>query len=341
MEQRLLAMARNYLSPTSPSGCHLGIYKALLSNKAISKNLCEMLNIVIRLELIPTPWCKAISVLIEKDPGSPCVNRLRMIHLFEADYNFFLKLMWASRLVHRGEDTKQFGVQQYGSRSRLSALDPSMLKRLTYDLSRILRSNLGTFDNDAKSCYDRIINGIAMLASRRLGMSTEAIAVHAGVLWGLQYMIKTVYGVSSGYYQSSKEAVLFGTGQGSGASPAVWLSISTILLASLQRLIHRGMRFSTPSDHISVERMSDSFVDDTQNGLNDAYLLNPLSLDQLIRNLKYMAQTWERLLYSSGGGFELSKCFYIIVYWKWIKGLPVMLRLRMAIHHSTLRRHCR
>jgi len=124
---------------TSPSGCHLGIYKALLSNKAISENLCEMLNIVIRLKLIPTRWCKAISVLIEKDPGSPCVNRLRMIHLFEADYNFFLKLMWASRLVHRWEDTDQFGIQQYG----LSALDPSMLKRLTYDLSRILRSNLG------------------------------------------------------------------------------------------------------------------------------------------------------------------------------------------------------
>lgn len=39
---------------TSPSGCHLGIYKALLSNKAISENLCEMLNIVIRLKLIPT-----------------------------------------------------------------------------------------------------------------------------------------------------------------------------------------------------------------------------------------------------------------------------------------------
>ena len=72
--------------------------------------------------------------------------------------------------------------------------------------------------------------------------------------------------------------------------------------------------------------MSDSFVDDTQNGLNDAHLLNPLSLDQLIRSLENMAQTWERLLYSSGGGLELSKCFYIIVYWKWIKGLPVMLQ---------------
>jgi hypothetical protein len=81
-----------------------------LSKQHISENLWEMLNIVIRLKLIPNRWCQAISVLLEKDPGSSCINRLRMIHLFEADYNFFLKVMWASRLVHRGEDTKQFGL---------------------------------------------------------------------------------------------------------------------------------------------------------------------------------------------------------------------------------------
>lgn len=322
---------------TSPSGRHLGIYKALLSNLQITADLCEMLNIVIRLKLTPSRWCKAISVLLEKDHGSPCVNRLRVIHLFEADYNFFLKLMWASRLVHRGEDTNNFGVQQYGSRSRLSALDPSMLKRLTYDLTRILRSNLGTFDNDAKSCYDRIINGIAMISAQRLGMSEEAIAVHAGVLWAMQYTIKTMYGISDGYYRSTKEAMLFGTGQGSGASPAVWLSISVVLLASLHRLIKRGMRFATPSDHIHVERMSDSFVDDTQNGLNDAHLPTPLRLDQLIRNLEHMAQSWERLLYSSGGALELSKCFYCIVYWKWIKGLPTMLRTDEMAHITPIR----
>jgi hypothetical protein len=116
---------------TSPSGRNLSIYKALLSCPTITKDLCEILNIILRLQLIPSRWCKAITVLIEKDPGNPCINRLRMIHLFEADFNFFLKLMWASRLMHRGEDHKQFGVQQYGSRARMCALDPSMMKRLT------------------------------------------------------------------------------------------------------------------------------------------------------------------------------------------------------------------
>jgi hypothetical protein len=68
--------------------------------------MCAMLNIVIRLlGLVPSRWCKAISVLIEKDPGNPNINRLRVIHLFEADYNLFLKIIWASRLVKRGEET--------------------------------------------------------------------------------------------------------------------------------------------------------------------------------------------------------------------------------------------
>ena len=145
------------------------------------------LNVVTRLGLIPSCWCLAISVMIEKDAGNPNINRLRIIHLFEADYTLFLKIIWASCLVKRGEEANQFGEAQQGSRQNRAANDAVLLKRLTYDLSRILRSNLGTFDNDAKSCYDRIINSIAMLAAKRLGMPDTVIATHAGILWALQY----------------------------------------------------------------------------------------------------------------------------------------------------------
>jgi hypothetical protein len=49
--------------------------------------MCAMLNVVVCLGLVPSQWCSAISVLIEKDSGNPNINRLRVIHLFEADYN--------------------------------------------------------------------------------------------------------------------------------------------------------------------------------------------------------------------------------------------------------------
>ncbi len=156
---------------TSPSGRHLGMYKALLDSTQITADMCGMLNSVKRRGLVPKRWCKAISVLLKKDPGSPDINRLRVIHIFEADYHIFLKTMWARHLVQRGKKaTQQFGESQQGSQPGQTTNDAVLLKRLTYDITRIFRSNLGTLHNDAKSCYDRIINGLAMMAARRLGM---------------------------------------------------------------------------------------------------------------------------------------------------------------------------
>ncbi len=254
--------------------------------------MCKMLNIVKRCGLTPKWWCKAISVLLEKDPGKPSINCLRIIHLFEAHYNLFLKIFWARRLAQQGEDCWQLAEAQQGSRSGRKANDSVLLKQLTYDLTRQQRSNLGTFDNDVKSCYDRIINGIAMIAAQCLGMPTSVVATYAGTLARMQYMNKSAFGVSDGYIQSSKETFLFGTGQGSGASPAVWLTISTVLLDTLGDLTPRGMLYKSPDNSCQAERFSNAFVDNTQNGLTDACLPQPWSAETLIGHLKMMTQTW-------------------------------------------------
>ena len=214
----------------------------------VTQDLCALLNVVIRTGIAPDRWCRAISALIEKDPGLPNINRLRIIHLYKADYNMFLKILWARRLISRGEEAQQFGQAQHGSRKRRTANDVVLLKRLTYDLTRQMRVNLGTFDNDAKSCYDRIINGLAMIVSRRLGMPVPAVATHATVLFHMKYHLKTKFGISAAYIQSSLDNFLFGTGQGSGASPAIWLLISTVLLSVLTKIAKRGMMFKSPDN---------------------------------------------------------------------------------------------
>jgi hypothetical protein len=53
--------------------------------------------------------------MIEKDPSNPWIKQLRVIHLFEADYNFCLKQLWGQRLMFQGEDNKCFRNQQFGS----------------------------------------------------------------------------------------------------------------------------------------------------------------------------------------------------------------------------------
>ena len=70
---------------TSPSGRHLGHYKAIIQEPTLRSFLLKFLNIAIQSGKSIPRWSNAVNVLIEKDPGKPRINRLRIIHLFEAD----------------------------------------------------------------------------------------------------------------------------------------------------------------------------------------------------------------------------------------------------------------
>ena len=324
---------------TSPSGRHLGHYKAIINDPErkkqardenyVSKRQLDFLEIYTKLVNIPLKygfaperWCTSITVMIEKDPGSPRIERLRVIHLFEADYNFCLKRLWGSRMVHHGEDSGTFGDQQDGSRPGRQAINTVHKKTLTYDLSRIFRTALAMFDNDASGCYDRIVVALATIAALRLGMPRAACRMQVAALALMQYFVKTMHGISEAYYRSSRSYRLFGTGQGSGGSPSIWLSIVVVLLSALTAMAPAAMTFVDPWYDILSERNADSYVDDTSTGVNDAMHEEPLHWTEMLALMQSVAQIWERLLYSSGGALELPKCFWYLMYWEWVNGRP-------------------
>ena len=117
--------------------------------------------------------------------------------------------------------------------------------------------------------------------------------------------VKTVHGISDENYCGTPFAPLFGTGQGSGASPAVWLSLVVILMNTLDRLIPERMEFTSFDEMQTHSRLIDAFVDDTSLGFTDPGLL---SVPEMIRRINHIAQTWERLLHFSGGSLNLGKC---------------------------------
>ncbi|KAI2500978.1 hypothetical protein MHU86_13523 [Fragilaria crotonensis] len=158
--------------------------------------LTKFLDIAISRGISIPRWQHAVNVMIEKDKGDPKIHRLRIIHLFEADYNLFLKLMWGSRLVRRAVQMDLLNDGQHGSTPGKTTMDPIMLTQLTADMCRILKINYARFDNDASACFDRIIVALGMLAARRCGMPISAIRAHAKSLELMKYMVKTVYGIS-------------------------------------------------------------------------------------------------------------------------------------------------
>ena len=307
---------------TSPSGRHLGHYKSIVQDAKLLSVQVKMMNIAIKKGIALDRWCKSVTVMIEKDIGVPKIHRIRVIHLYEADYNLFLKLQWGSRLVKHGEKHKGLNDQNFGSRKDRTAMEPVLLKHLSYDLSHQSRTNLATFDNDASACYDRIIVALAMLAARRLRMPRNAVQTHAEALRMMRYYVKTVHGISEDCYKGTVFEPLFGTGQGSGASPAAWLTLISILLNTIDReLPDDRMTFLDPLTKKPHSRLADAYVDDTMLGKSDS---GDLSYEDLIGRLQLIAQTWERLLSYSGGALNLSKCFYYVLYWEWPEGLPVL-----------------
>ena len=176
---------------TSPSGRHLGHYRALLyhtddnGNYPLIQVLGNMLNIPLTTGKPPSRWLTASSVCLEKEAGNPQTDKIRIIHLFKADLNFVWKLLWGYLLVCMAERSRLYPDAQYGSQPGRSAINGVLCKTMLWEFGRVTRTNFGVMDNDATANYDRIICSLSSIACQNLGMPCTAEVPHNNVLQGL------------------------------------------------------------------------------------------------------------------------------------------------------------
>jgi hypothetical protein len=283
--------------------------------------ITKIASLAIRKGIILERWLNVTNVMIEKVPGKPLLNKLRVIHLFEADFNLCLRILWGMRLMRQAERRKALGEQQFGSRKGKSSEEVVLYKALTYELWNLTRTDGGTFDNDAKACYDRVIPNMTSICAQRLGMKTINAKLHALILKGAKYKLKTTLGTSEEFYKNTEEKPLYGLGQGSTAAAFAWAVISAVILKIMSLL--RGVRFCSPTRTFKVQRVMDAFVDDSTSWVNcfvkSLTQRHTNHIGQVAQDLRETAQKWETLLHSTGGALELSKCFYYLVQWKFDK----------------------
>ena len=316
-------------STASAPGGHYGHYKTAALVATLPEDhadytllLSEIYSIMLSLPLkhgfAPSRWQKCIDAILEKIPGQPRIEKLRIIMLYGADFNFMLKLIWGKRLVRHAELYRCLGTENFGSRSGHQAQDAQLGKLFLYEYARLTRTSLITVDNDAKSCYDRIIKPLAMIACIAVGLPLLAAAMHNRTHYCMQHKIKTRHGTLRPY-SGTANVVLEGTGQGSGASPAIWLIYSVSLLRAFQKF-SPGMNVSSPFESLLVTILAIFYVDDGMPGVNDSLEMKAAPLAYLLEQAEQATQSWEKLLFASGGALELSKCFAYVVYWDLSEG---------------------
>jgi hypothetical protein len=171
--------------------------------------------------------------MLEKIPGVPRINKLRIIQLLEADLNQVLQSVFARNISKLAQETPGIiSEHQYG-RSHQTCLTPALKKLLTVQLLIQKKMNGIVFDNDVKCCYNHIVSGIALAALRRIGYSKNSVRM-LGLLWAqLEHHVATCFGVSDSSYKSTIYKLLYGIGQGSCSSPILWALLSQLLLTAL------------------------------------------------------------------------------------------------------------
>jgi hypothetical protein len=107
----------------------------------------------------------------------------------------------------------------------------------------------------------------------------------------MNYKVKTAFGMSDKHYTSQQDEPLFGTGQGSGASPAVWLTLVVVLMNTLDKITQERIRFCSPDAPDHHQRLTDAFVDDTSLAITDTY--DPMTPNSMIQSIEKIAQNWE------------------------------------------------
>ena len=345
---------------TSPSGRHLGHYRALLPRempkdpRADRMESCRhdlvtlhhsMINFALSQGKSFHRWQKVVNVMLEKEPGNPKIHRLRVIHLYEADYNLILSLK-ARSLVHHAEDNTLFNAGLYGARPGRTAHDPVGLEETIAEITRLSRKPCIKNAEDATACYDRIIPGLGHLASRSHGLHRFVALVQGKTLAEVKYHLKTKLGITEENYSHCTVHPIYGTGQGSGNSPTIWLVVSSILFDCYEARAH-GAVFESPDKTIRLQIYRVGFVDDTCGYVNNFTSPIPPSPAELISLLTKDSQLWSDLLWLSGGALELPKCTYH--YWNYLfrpigtpflqagqVGPDVVIRTGDGIRHETV-----
>ena len=135
---------------TSPSGLHLGHYKALIARHAYSTDVSDdeldiefkrnraeldskqselrslhllLINYALERGYSFSRWRTIANTILFKDDDNVRLHRTRVIHIDEADFNFALGIKWRVSM-HQAEAFRTLNDGQYGSRPRRIALDP-------------------------------------------------------------------------------------------------------------------------------------------------------------------------------------------------------------------------
>jgi hypothetical protein len=120
--------------------------------------------------------------------------------------------MWSRKAIWKINNNNLLNDGQSGSKPGSWAIDVAVHKELKYNYSNLTQTPLITIDNDAKSCFDRIMCNVAMLLSKYYGIADNYCKLQSKTLKGSIFRLITGIGDSPTAYTNTEKKPIYGTG---------------------------------------------------------------------------------------------------------------------------------
>ena len=131
----------------------------------------------------------------KKIAGVTYVNKLRAICLFEADFNYWTKLVFARRMMKKAREEGGLPDDIY-SRAGGHCDDATMTKVMFCDDLKIIRHPAAIFEADLEECYDWMAHLPTSLAVQSWGLPVNSAKIVLTALRLMQFCIRTGFGES-------------------------------------------------------------------------------------------------------------------------------------------------
>ena len=118
---------------------HIGHYKTIIEDKKLTSLMTAMLNIGLQAGVALERWKHTLSIMPKKDLGKPTIDRLIIIQLFEADFNFLLAIVFMHCLMGFLQWHCSMNKFQYSSMKGKQAQSAVLNKILTHNYFRMTK----------------------------------------------------------------------------------------------------------------------------------------------------------------------------------------------------------
>ncbi len=315
---------------SSMSGRHFGHYKATCSDPDLVEMHVASINLAASRGRPLTRWNQGVTVLLEKVAGTTSIDKLRAICLLEADFNWWLKVIFARRMM---DQMKQRGITplEQGAVKGKTTTNTTLLKQLYFDQANILHEDCALASTDAANCYDAVNHTAASIALQAMGVEREFVKCYLRCIQSMRYYLRTGYGLATSSYGSTTNSICMGLTQGSGASPAVWTAVSTVIIGAYkQHGFGAQLVGGWSQESISVSALL--YVDDTD-------LLHRMDdtqdhQDTLVPWVQRATNNWAHLLQATGGNLKPAKCYWYLLQYQFQNGVAHLTPKRHLLHNQ-------